>query len=1445
VRARLREKAAGETFYAEMAERGIRFGECFRGVRRLWSGEGEALGEIVTVTDTSGRWELWPWALDACLQVAGAAASGDGLYLPMSVERIELFAPMPETVRSWVQTERLDSGTLSATILVTALDGSVVLRISRLRFRRMAGQRQNIPLYKIEWEPSDLSGDLMAKLADELNLSIRSRAAEKDATDYVAFFEQMEKLSAAYVCEAFLKMGWPEPRTRLTDQDLEQAWHTSPKQRPLLLRMLEIAGEAGAAVRESGFWRFPAATQVGAEMLLQNLTLQYPQQSTELSLLRRCGVSLPDVLTGKVDGRELIFPGGSSEEMEQLYRSALPATIYNGMMADAVVRLAEARNGAVRILEVGGGTGATTEIVLKALREAEIAPEEYLFTDISPLLIRRTRERAGVAPFFLARTFNLEQDAASQGITGRFDIILAANVLHATSDIRATLSRLNGLLTGNGQLLITEVIGKQRWSDLTVGLLDEWWRFKDLDLRLDHPALPAGRWKKVLFDAGFAEVQVVPTTGHGLYAYQELIFAGSSRAERDAVVVGDDVFAEQIALKLRAQLVKPEDISSLQGSVPGAVVWVPQRRPENAGWVSESTAAQVCSLLGTARSVSNLASSPRLYVITRATIPAGGDPVCLMDTIVAGLATGITSERPELRCTRIDVSGDDPEQDAARVATEVTAGTDEPWVARRNSGRYQARLTPLEVLPAAIVELAAGEGIETLAYQAAERKQLATDEVRIAVYATALNFRDVLQASGVVQLDAPLGTDCAGVIVEVGAEVTDFRPGDEVAAIAGGCFASEVTAASALTVLLPAGLSFAQASAQAVPFLTAEFALCEVGGLKSGDRVLIHAAAGGTGLAAVHLCRQHGAEVIATAGSERKRAWLRSLGIREVYDSRSTEFAKQITGGVDIVLNSLAGDSIDAGASLLRPGGRFLELGKTDLRLPEDVERRWPGIRYLPIDLTPLFAARSPWIKSRLSDVLGRTADGSISRLPITLFDEVETKSAFRFMARAEQIGRIVATRRHPQQIRGTHLVVGGMRGIGLRLGRWLAERGARALVFVGRNTPNEEARRVIDHLQTNGTAVRICVGDIAEEEVARRAVEMAGAELRGVWHGAGILDNAPIEKQSWERVRNVLRPKVDGAWNLHRLTLGSELDQFVLFSSWASIAGSHGQLNHCAANAFLDGLAHWRHTQGLPALSINWGAWGEAGAAAEDDVERQLARSGMRKMPPDAALDGLVAALGSNEPQVAVGLIDWPRYLAQRPGRMQRALYSRWLQNDIGRSTGPHEQKREAAHDGETPTFALHSDALAWRSLSVAAREPALIRILAEHVRRVLDLRADEEIDPEMPLSDLGMDSLLAVELRNNLSGVFGRGFPSTLLFDYPNLRTLARHIEAQFSSSLSNAHADALNDLPERRRNEDQPAEGRGMLDLLDAIEQLSDDEVEAILERDERSVNRVDSR
>jgi NADPH:quinone reductase-like Zn-dependent oxidoreductase len=646
-------------------------------------------------------------------------------------------------------------------------------------------------------------------------------------------------------------------------------------------------------------------------------------------------------------------------------------------------------------------------------------------------------------------------------------------------------------------------------------------------------------------------------------------------------------------------------------------------------------------VLATAQALqrSAAAAKPRLWVVTDGACAVESAEeraeVRLEQSPLTGLARGLALEAPELRCTLLDTTEPQAETAGAAIGAEILRDVEEPQVAFRSERRLVARLEAA-ALPAVGVDtehgartLALGMGIDALEYRAAERREPAPDEVEISVRATALNFRDVLKATGLLDHDGPIGTDCSGTIARVGSAVTGWRVGDRVVAIAPGCFGSHVNTAAALVVRKPDALSFEDAAAQNVAYLTADYCLHELARIRPGERVLISAAAGGVGLAAVHLCLRAGAEVYAMAGREEKRAWLRHLGLEHVYDSRSLGFREQIAGGVDVVLNSLAGPAVDAGLSLLRPGGRFVELGKTDLRPAAEMVRLYPETAYFVADLTPLFTARSPWAAEHMAALLEDVTAGRLPALPLAVFEEAETKQAFRHMAGARHIGRIVI-RRGSRDFGGKHLVTGGLRGVGLKLAEWLAAEGAQELVLMGRRAPESDTEAVLAGIRARGTDVLVVTGDVADREAAQRLAEACGGGLRGVWHCAGATRDAILAEQDWTGMAEVLRPKAEGAWNLDRIARAAKPQYFVLFSSWASLGGSRGQVNYCAANAFLDGLAAARQAEGLPALSVQWGAFGETGMAANEDIQRYLARAGMESMVPREAFGAMARALGA-----------------------------------------------------------------------------------------------------------------------------------------------------------------------------------------------------------------------
>ena len=507
-------------------------------------------------------------------------------------------------------------------------------------------------------------------------------------------------------------------------------------------------------------------------------------------------------------------------------------------------------------------------------------------------------------------------------------------------------------------------------------------------------------------------------------------------------------------------------------------------------------------------------------------------------------------------------------------------------------------------------------------------------EVQLSVVAAGLNFRDLLMVLGMVPGQQEfLGAECAGTVRAVGPGVTGLSVGDAVFGLAPGALASLVNLPATHLALWPSELgSLEQAAALPVAFLTAMVGLQQLAGLRQGQRVLVHAATGGVGLAAVQLAQRLGAEVFATAGSPPKRALLRGLGVQHVFDSRSTSFAAQVlaaTGGegVDVVLNSLAGEFIGASVTALAARGCFLELGKRGLWSPERFAAARPQGRYLVYDLGAMAAADPGLVRPLLAELLGALRDGSLRTLPLRVFDHDQVGAALRHMAQARHVGKLAlrmprlappsparsAESAPPVPVRAdaTYLVTGGFGAIGLHTARWLVAHGARQVALSGRHAPGAPALAAIEALRAAGADLSLHQADAADAGamgVLLDQLDASGAPLRGIVHAAGCLDDGVLLQQSPERLARVRRGKAEGALVLDALTRGRALDFFVLCSAAGLLLGSAGQGPYAAANAELDALAARRRTEGRPALSVAWGLWGEGGmgtvtAASVNDI--------------------------------------------------------------------------------------------------------------------------------------------------------------------------------------------------------------------------------------------------
>ncbi|MFD9545552.1 SDR family NAD(P)-dependent oxidoreductase, partial [Streptomyces sp. NPDC060022] len=756
----------------------------------------------------------------------------------------------------------------------------------------------------------------------------------------------------------------------------------------------------------------------------------------------------------------------------------------------------------------------------------------------------------------------------------------------------------------------------------------------------------------------------------------------------------------------------------------------------------------------------------RLAVVTRGAVPADAGVVDVVGAAVWGLVRSAQSEHPD-RIVLVDTD----QVTAERLDLALLAGVDEPQVAIRDGALLVPRLARAVrgglALPGHNWRLLPGTDgtLESLHIEAADTLSLEAGQVRVEVRAAGVNFRDVLLGLGMYPEPGTMGSEAAGVIVEVGPGVDDLAVGDRVFGFFDGGFAAEAVTGRELLVKVPVGWSWAQAAAVPLVFATAWYGLQDLAAVRSGESVLIHAAAGGVGMAAVQLAQHWGLEVYATA-SPGKWPTIIANGIdpAHIASSRDLDFEEKIrtaTGnqGIDVVLNSMAGEFVDASLRLLAPGGRFIEMGKADVRHNLDVP-------YFAFDLTDAGTERMGRI---LAEVVALFEQGVLEPLPLTVWDVREAVTAWRHMAQAKHIGKNVLSFPARPNPDGTVLITGGTGTLGGLLARHLVtEHGIRCLLLLSRQGPDAPgATELTSELAELGAQARIVACDAADRDALAAVLADIPAEapLTGVVHAAGVLDDGVFTALTQERLETVLRAKATAATNLDELTRDTELAMFVLYSSASATFGTPGQANYSAANAYLDALATRRRTQGLPGLSLAWDMWQQASAMTghlQDQLARGLAteqglalfdaaltRSTAHLVPVNLDLTGLRAA--GEVPALLRGLV---------AGRVRRAVAQ------------------------ESVAGLVLAQRL--RSVPEGQRQQMLLELVRGSAATVLGHASADAIGERQAFKDLGFDSLTAVELRNRLTAATGLRLPATLAFDYPNPAVVCEYLAQQFFGEL-----------------------------------------------------------
>ncbi|MFB1483782.1 SDR family NAD(P)-dependent oxidoreductase [Corallococcus sp. RDP092CA] len=1118
LRSRLEAERSVAQYYSRCSARGIDYGPAFQALDALWHQSGEVLGrlrlpDVLAGEDAAGRRTV---LLDAAFQVVGAALPSDTdevTYLPVGLERLRLSGPLEQS--RWCHARLRAAGSReafsadlrlfdSAGLLVAELEGFALKRAARGAVRSAEPEWRRW-LYQVEWRAQDRRlisrkpGGLLSPPELEARLTAEAALASTVAgRALVPLAQRMEALCATFAQQALVQLGWTgEPERRFTLDGLARELGIVARHHRLLGSILSLLTEEGLLTRHGEGWasRVPAVpTDASAETTA--LLRDFPQASTEIEVLSRCGNNLAGVLRGDVEPLQLLFPEADTSTLTRLYQEA---PTFRGMNAlvERTVQLALSRlppGRPLRVLEIGAGTGSITARLLPLL-----PPEQttYVFTDVSTLFTSRATERFGAFPFVQYKLLDIESAPGAQGFQPHtFDLVLAANVLHATADLRRTLRHVLQLLAPGGELVLLEGTSERRWIDFIFGLTEGWWRFQDPELRGAHPLLSASRWTALLEEEGFEHPVALSPEDSVLFPQSVLVArAPASHADAEAsrrwlILAGSSSTGRALAERLRARgepctlalpgaefarvdaetfSVSPEHpddmrrlLRALGPQAPRGVVhlWSLEAAdprsltPESLEAASRRSCGSALHLVQ-ALLDAEPTQPPALWLVTRGASAAGPAPELpgLAQSPLAGMAKVIALEHPELRCTWVDL---DPQADAS---------------------------------------------------------------------------------SGAEQLDGEL------------------RAEDGEAQVA------------------------------------------------------------------------------------------------------------------------------------FRGPSRFIS-------------------RLVP--------SRQPW----------------------------SPEGAPRFLPDA------------------AYLITGGSGGLGLLVARWLVEHGARHLVLLGRRDMSQLQPDVAD-LRRAGARIDLVRGDVSDASTCRSVVSRLtheGIPLRGVIHAAGVLEDGALRQQTWARFATVLAPKVLGAFNLHEATRDQPLDFFVLFSSTASLIGSAGQANHSAANAFLDALAHARRAQGLPALSINWGAWSEVGAAARKQVGERWRVKGIGTIAPEQGLAALTHFFLQGAAQVGIAPIDWPRFLSQR-------ATSRFFSEMT-----PATAREEPEARGE-----------ALRRIQAAAaheRRGLLMQHVQAQVAKVLGWSASEQLPSEQGFFQLGMDSLTSVELRNRLQSSLACTLAATLVFDHPTVEALTGHL-------------------------------------------------------------------
>ncbi|XRM46506.1 hypothetical protein ABZX51_009537 [Aspergillus tubingensis] len=1353
--------------YQSMANSGLNFGSTFQRLDDVRSDTTttNATSEVTRKEDDDTNYHVHPTVIDASLQLLSVAAS-KGLFnargrvmVPTNVEEI-CVSRCSGDIQIRASASYTQSNCIAGGSRCITADGKVVLRVSGVKLSVLDDQvstRYAEPTARAEWGPHIDFLDPETLIKPSVDRGI-----------HIPILHELFQLCLIH--------------TKRTISELDTSIGYMKKYRSWVNRQCQTA-------ELQHLDRFNNATiEMKVDSIATKLS-QTPAASAAAGILKVYS-NVRDIFTGDKQALDVLL---ADDILAKIYAYADPCdeSLFFKHLAHSKPNL--------RVLELGAGTGGSTVNFLRWLTPGgKSLYSKYTFSDISSGFFVAARERFSAYPDIEYLPLDISEDPSEQGFDGRkYDLILATNVIHATKYLNITLSNVRKLLHPNGRLLLHELTPSSNWVNYIWGTLAGWWYGED-DGRVDQPYISVDRWTEELKAAGFcAPDAAVPDAAAPnqlntmILARPKIEFSPRKKVTLLTIVDSEDARSIVLGLQNRGYTI---DRRGLQEPLPDGqdvIAFLDDDTPfleQMDSNMFESLKALVdqgndCGIFWLTGLCQVQCKDPRFGQINGFARAIRSEmfidfATCEVDCIISSVDRIIDVFEKFQKREEDDVFK--PECEYAIIQNTVHVGRIHPF-------SVQDELTDPE--PNGVIALRSSKPgyLTALHWVDEEIDPLEAGDVEVEIHATGLNFKDVLVAMGIVgDSGHGFGYEAAGIVRRTGASVTSVNTGDRVMLISNSAFSTYRVVPEDLCEKIPNDLNFEDAATMPCVFATSIYSIFTIGNLKRGESILIHSACGGVGLATIQLAQMVGAEIYASVGNEEKVAYLMNtfhLPRNRIFNSRNASFADDImretnNRGVDLALNSLSGELLHATWECIAPFGRMIEIGKRDLLGSGKLEMNpfLSNRSYCSVDLDQICSLKPTIAKELLKDVTRLLREGHIHPIrPIRTFDSAHILDAFRYMQQGIHLGKIVVSMRnaagqvtldeniaHHKKIiqfdsSGAYLLVGGLGGLGRSVSTWMVERGARHLIYLSRSAgTTEEHLEFSQELASMGCRADFVQGTVLNLDDVARAMTQAHGHLKGIFQMTLVLRDSSFSRMTKNDWDTAVDPKVKGTWNLHHAStsINADLDFFVMFSSMSGIVGNPGQSNYASANTFLDAFARYRLNLGLPACAVQVGTVEEIGYMAENETStQQTARISATEgdITEQELLEALEVAVGSTSSNLYVGI----RSNMCLSDQGNRSLWHGDIRMAFFHKNAEGHSTTSSPSGNELQAFIIKA-----KGDATLLHQSESAHFLAREIgRKVFEflLKPEEELQTSCSLSELGLDSLVAIELRQWWKSIFG----------------------------------------------------------------------------------------